>query len=149
MGQRSPLSSDGGGPSRAPFTQPTVTSFSGAAAAEQTKPLRGPARSVPPRNLGREESVLGGICSTPDCPSGASPTCCVAEAFYLNAHREILPHRPDAARPGKPTGHSRPMAAWLAGDTGPAREGGVQHRWWSWWSAVSTASIDQVAAWLN
>ncbi len=99
--------------------------------------------SIPPQNLQAEEAVLGGILLDPDAISRVADLL-QAEAFYLNAHREIYRTALMLHSQGKPTDLTA-MSAWLA-DTGSLEKIGGSNRLIELVERVtSTASIEQVA----
>ncbi len=99
---------------------------------------------IPPQNLEAEEAVLGGILLDPDAISRVADLV-QAEAFYLNAHREIFRTALMLHNQGKPTDLTA-MSAWLA-DTGSLEKVGGSKRLIELVERVSsTASIEQVAS---
>ena len=102
-----------------------------------------PPDSIPPQNLEAEEAVLGGILLDPEAISRVADLL-QAEAFYLNAHREIYRTALMLHSQGKPTDLTA-MSAWLA-DTGSLEKVGGSNRLVELVERVaSTASIEQVA----
>ena len=102
-----------------------------------------PIDAIPPQNLEAEEAVIGGILLDPEAISRVADLV-QAEAFYLNAHKEIYRTALMLYGQGKPTDLTS-MSAWLA-DTGSLEKVGGNNRLVALVEKVaSTASIEQVA----